>query len=256
MLTETEFYDKLAQAYDVMNDWPARLAAELPFIERLLAETNARDVLDCACGTGQHAIALARRGLNLSASDASPAMVARAQQNARSANVSVPFLVAKFSELDTIFQQRFDAVLCLGNSLPHVTYEKDARSSLAAIRNVLRPGGTLVMQNLNYDKRWKDRPRWFAVNHGRVDDRETLVWRFADYGEALITFNIALFTRRPEANWSVDVQSTLQKPYQRDELASLLASSGFDDLAYYGDLKNAPYDPASSGDLVIVARPR
>ena len=63
MASATEFYDALSVDYDLFVDWPARLAYELPLLEEHLRRLGARTVLDVACGTGQHAIALARAGI-------------------------------------------------------------------------------------------------------------------------------------------------------------------------------------------------
>ena len=69
------------------------------------------------------------------------------------------------------------------------------------MRSVLRPGGLLVLQNLNYDLRWEKQPRWFAAQGGVLDGDEVLVWRFADYlpAEERIAFNITLFRRQAGA---------------------------------------------------------
>ena len=74
-LPSTAFYDRLARAFDVMTDWPARLGFEMPFILRTLDQHNVRSVLDTACGTGWHAIALAQRGYTAAGCDASRAMI-------------------------------------------------------------------------------------------------------------------------------------------------------------------------------------
>lgn len=251
-ITETEFYDRLAEFFDVMTDWNARLALELPFIERMLARYQARTVLDCACGTGWHAIELARRGYRVSASDASAQMIARARKNAEREGTPFPIAVARFDELPKTFDTPFDAVLCLGNSLVHVLNDDALAASLSAMRATLRKGGVLILHNLNYDKRWREKPRWFAVNAGVLDNVETLVWRFADYGESLITFNIALFANQREG-WSVDVQSTLQRPYPQSKLDAMLRRAGFCEVEFFGNLKGEPFDIEQSGDLVIVA---
>jgi glycine/sarcosine N-methyltransferase len=198
MLTETEFYDRLAESFDVMTDWQSRLAVELPFLEATFAQRNVQSVLDCACGTGGHAIALAQRGYRVTGSDISAQMIARSQANAEHAGVTVPFAVARFQDLSSTFNAQFDAVLCLGNSLPHVLTDAAALESALNMRVCLRARGVLILHNLNYDKRWKEKPRWFAVNAGTLDERETLVWRFADYDETsgLINFNIALLDRK------------------------------------------------------------
>jgi len=226
MLTETEFYDRLAAFFDVMTDWQSRLTVELPFIEATFARYNVQSVLDCACGTGGHAIALAQRGYRVIGSDISAQMIARAQANAQHVGVMIPLVVARFQDLYSTFNAQFDAVLCLGNSLPHVLTDAAALASLSNMRVCLRSGGVLILHNLNYDKRWKEKPRWFAVNSGTLNQRETLVWRFADYDETsgLITFNIALFSKNENGAWSVDVNSTPQRPYRQNEIELLLSS--------------------------------
>ncbi len=255
MLTETEFYDQLASSFDVMTDWQSRLAAELPFLEATLAEHGARVVLDSACGTGGHTLALAQRGYRVTGADISPAMIARAQANAECAGVTIPFYVARLQNLRATFAEKFDAVLCLGNSFAHILTDGDALDSLGNIRECLRLDGVLILHNLNYDKRWHAKPRWFAVNSGVRDGRAMLVWRFADYNEIArqIQFNIALFTQNETGAWNVQVQSTPQRPYHQSEIELLLRRAGFRTMTFWGDLQGAPFDAAQSPDLVVVA---
>lgn len=255
MLTETEFYDQLAKFFDVMTDWQSRLAVELPFLETLFAQHHVRAILDSACGTGGHAIALAQRGYHVAASDISTAMIARASENAERAGVTIPFAVVRLQTLRGTFAEKFDAVLCLGNSFVHILTDGEALDSFGNIRECLRKDGVLILHNLNYDRRWRDKPRWFAVNAGTLDKRETLVWRFADYDEVArqIQFNIALFTKNENHAWSVQVQSTPQRPYHQSEMELLLRRAGFREITFYGNLQGAPFDVEQSPDLVVVA---
>ena len=78
----TDFYDALAPMFDVMTDWEARLAAEGPFLKSVLEDAGARRVLDAACGSGGHALWLARQGYEVTGADVSPVMIALAQQKA------------------------------------------------------------------------------------------------------------------------------------------------------------------------------
>ena len=85
-------YDDFSQDYDRFVNWDARLQAEIPFIEARLSELDLpldqkAAVLDAACGTGMHAIELARRGYRAAGADLSPRMVEKAQKNAVEAGV-------------------------------------------------------------------------------------------------------------------------------------------------------------------------
>jgi SAM-dependent methyltransferase len=222
----------------------------MPFIERILTKYQARKVLDTACGTGWHSIALAQRGFFAAGCDVSPAMIQRARKNAADAGVKVDFEIADLSQIARQYEN-FDALLCLGNSLPHLLNAEVLREALNQMGNVLTGGGIVIFHNLNYDLRIRSKPRFFAAEGS--DDR--IVWRFADYGTEFITFHTALFEKGASspANWSVRVHSTLQRPWLSHELAQSLKNAGFRKFEYYGMLDGRPYEQEKSGDLVIVA---
>ena len=254
----TSFYDALAPLFDVMTDWDARLASEGPFLRAALEEAHAERVLDAACGSGGHGLALARWGYTVAGADASPAMIALARSKATQAGLSVPFDVAGLAELPErlVGRPRFDAVFCLGNSLPHVLSQEDLVSALSGMAAMLRPGGLLVTQNLNYDLRWRTQPRFFAAQGGTLEGREVLVWRFADYDAAAgrIAFHIALFNKG-EGDWHVRVHTTPQRPLFQVDLVAGLQAAGFSAVHAYGQMSVPlqPFEAGSSPDLVVMA---
>jgi SAM-dependent methyltransferase len=243
------FYDRLAAVYDVMNDWPARLAFELPWLEQKLAAHSAQRVLDVACGTGQHVIALAQRGYVAGGADASATMVASAQHSAAAAGVEAGFVVSDLLKLDAHIDGVFDAVLCLGNSLPHLLAQDQLVAALHQMRGRLVDGGLLVLHNLNYDLRMQTRPRFFAAS----GNPHTLVWRFADYDDGGITFHTALF-QWAGSGWTVEVNSTRQRPLLAADLRAALSQAEFGNIEFYGALDGRPFDAVASGDLVVVAQ--
>jgi len=252
----SDFYDRLARYYDVMNDWDSRLAFEGPFWRRLLAESNAHIVLDAACGTGGHALTFAGWGYDVIGADISARMIDAARKQAAQQKSAVAartrFVVSSLGQLPRKIVSPVDVALCVGNSLPHLLTKRALRAGLSGLTRCLRPGGKLVLHTLNYDLRWQTRPRFFGVNSGRVDGRQVLIWRFADYGRARLTFHIALFEQQGDGSWQVDVGSTPQRPVFRDDLLALLADLGVTVEKVLGAFDGRPFDPQTSPDLIVV----
>ena len=136
-------YGTLAAVYDFLVPEPL-LSPEgsAALFDEVLAglEPGAR-VLDCACGTGTLAVGLALRGFEVTASDASPEMVARTQALAAERGVPLQTATRTWAELDG---ERFDAVLCVGNSLTHAGGRAGAGPRSTACAGCSRDGALLV----------------------------------------------------------------------------------------------------------------
>jgi glycine/sarcosine N-methyltransferase len=243
--------------YDRFVNWERRLAHELPFIEAQLEAIGARRVLDVACGTGRHALALAQKGYEVLGTDLSAPMIERARENAgvQAGDLAVTFFVAGFGELARSGQTLgVDALLCLGSSLPHVLTEVHLRATLADWHAALRPGGLLLVQNRNMDAVLARRDRWMPVQQHVEGGREWLFVRFYDFDEDGLTFNVVTLSRGEGQSWAQRVDATRLVPWQRTQLVAALAEAGFEEIACYGDMAGGSYDEASSGNLVLTAR--
>lgn len=252
-------YDSFSSDYDRFVNWPNRLRFELPFLAAKLADAPHAPgalprLLDAACGTGQHALALAGLGYPAAGADLSAGMIERARENARERDVSLRFEVAGFGELARVFgEASFDALLCLGNSLPHVLDEAGLVATLADFAAVLRPGGVLIVQNRNFDAVLAQRNRWMGPEAAREMGTEWLFVRFYDFRpDGLIDFNILRLKREGSGAWQQALTQTRLRPLIQDELDSALTVAGFERLEWYGGLDGSAFDPAASGNLVVV----
>ena len=261
---ENNTYDDFSQDYDRFVNWDSRLQAEIPFVEARLSELNLQNdgkaaVLDAACGTGMHAIELARRGYRAAGADLSSGMVKIAQANAAEAGVEAVFKPAGFTQLADAFSGEasfpYDALICLGNSLPHLTSVSEIRQSLADFNACLRPGGLLILQNRNFDAVMAKKERWIGPQSRRDGDKEWLFLRFYDFdADGLITFNIVRLKREGDAPWTQAISTVRLFPLMQAQLDLFLKESGFTDLRYYGIMNETAFDPAGSENLVAVAR--
>ncbi len=248
-------YDDLSEDYDRFVDWAGRLSVELPFIERELQAVGAGRVLDAACGTGMHALALAQRGYEVVGADLSAAMIERAKDNAIRAGLQTRFEVAGLGGLHSSVGTGFDAVLCLGNSLPHVLTPPELHAALTDFARCLRPGGVLLLQNRNFDAVLAQHQRWMEPQSHREGDTEWIFLRFYDFeADGTLTFNMLTLRRAGASAWSQHGTATRLRPWTRDELLAAVAAAGFQQPAIWGDMHGRPFDQESSPNLIVTAR--
>ena len=135
------------------------------FLEKLLSPLNGLNVIEVGCGSGATALFLASAGCAVEASDLDQAMVDVAQASAQKKDLlyapdqgqpgpgTVRFSVQDMlAGLNPPPGDGADAVLCLGNTLPHLSGQDETLVFFRRAAAALKPGGTIVVQILNYPR--------------------------------------------------------------------------------------------------------
>jgi glycine/sarcosine N-methyltransferase len=260
-----DFYQELGTEYDRMIAWERRLKREDSFFRGAFAEHGVRRVLDAACGTGMHAISFSRMGMSCAGADLSPAMIEQAKVNARAAGVELDLEVAGFGGIAAHIRGPFDAVTCLGNSLPHLLDDASLAAALADFATLLRPGGLLVIQNRNYDRLLRERQRFMPPSSREDESGETIYLRITDFplpssppaavterAEETLGFTIVTL-RKKEGAWSQSVQTTPLRALRKATLEKALKTAGFSPVTTFGGFDRSPYDAPGAADLVALA---
>lgn len=232
----------LVDRWDDLIDWDRRERSEQGFFAKLLTAAKAHRVLDVAAGTGYHSVSLARHGFDVTAVDGSPEMVARTRRNAARHGLTFPVVEADWRTLRRHLDGRYDAVVCLGSSFPHLFHEADRRAVLAEFREALNPGGILIVDHRNFDSirrhRYRSSGNYYycgtgaSVSVARVDDR---LCRFRyEFGDG-------------------DVHHLEVYPILSAELSGLLVDSGFDSVRDFGDFRE-DFDAYDADFIIHVAR--
>jgi len=242
-------YDRLAQEYDRMTRFRERLQTEGVLLEPWVRDFGLTTVLDAACGTGLHSIVLAKMGVRVTGTDLSVNMLALARTHAKKQNVKVRFVRAGFGHVYRKVRGPFDAVLCLGNSLPHLRTPAELTQALRDFHHLLRPGGLLLIQLLNYERILKRKERLIGV---RADKELTFV-RFYDFLEEKVRFNVLTLRNNGNAIPS-SLRSTELFPYRKRNLLPALKKAGFVRFGFFGSLDRKPWSSEESADLVIACR--
>jgi SAM-dependent methyltransferase len=246
-------FNDFTEAYDLMFPWPERLREEGDFWAELFARHGVRSVLDCACGTGMHLIRFAELGLAAYGSDLSPGMVETAMANAVRAGVFANVRVASFTELTRRFDvdERFDAVICVGNSLTLAPADADVALAVREMRAMLNPGGICVLNIFNWDKLAREGLRIMPAARASRDGREVTFLRVFHYKGEVIDLHIVVMTGT--GGVETQVLTALQRPVGFDQLTRFVKEAGFTGWEAYNGYDLTPFDPETSDKLILVA---
>jgi SAM-dependent methyltransferase len=146
-----ELFSETADHY-AEKDFTRNTTAEADFIIAECGLPPGSHLLDMGCGTGRHAVELARRGYQVTGVDIAAGMLVEARKAANDAGVTVSWIEADATRFAT--PERFDAALCLcGGAFGILNLDDDPadhdRAVLRAISAALMPGAPLILTTLN-----------------------------------------------------------------------------------------------------------
>jgi SAM-dependent methyltransferase len=259
-----------ASDYDQMVDWDKRLAREAPFFREIFERFGVERIVDVGCGSAKHAIMFREWGHEVVGVDPSESMLARARVNAAAAGVEISLVEGGFGELERLVGGGHDAVLTLGNGLPHVDGASGLRATLSDFAAVLRPGGVVVLHLLNHARLIDGNVRMMPAAFRQTPDGDRVFLKVLDYVEDGIMFDFVTLTREPGAvagsdnafayddpaqtGWHLRSRRSVHTALPVDVLAEALADAGFEHIESYGDHAGRPLDRASDESVIMVAR--
>jgi SAM-dependent methyltransferase len=248
--------------YDAMH---GGMAADIPFyVEE--AQRAEPPVLELACGTGRVLIPIAQAGVRIWGLDLTAAMLTQAEHKvaALPPQVQGRITLRPGDMRDFDLEERFGLVIIPARSFLHLLTVEDQIKTLASIQRHLRPGGRLVLNffqpsiptiaahmtstgsALKFFREWTDPQTshrvvcWEtrAYNAATQIIDETRVLDVVDHDSQVVDRQYRSLTLR----W-----------IYRFEFEHLLARTGYEVEALYGDFERAPFDEGSA-EMVWIAR--
>ena len=224
-------YDAMAEHYHlIFEDWDRSILQQSKVLAALLpAPEQCGVVLDCACGIGTQAIALALHGFEVEGSDLSPVAIARAEREARTRGLSLSFRQDDMRYLDNSPKDHFGCVVAFDNALPHLDSNDDVLMALRAMRDRLRPGGLLLLSVRDYaplivGKPASTEPMMFE--DGGLRRLVHQVWDWKD--ERRYTLHIFITSEVHAGEWSNRHFVGEYRAITVDEVVRLASEAGFE----------------------------
>lgn len=199
-------------------------------------------LLDIGAGTGSMAVALAEKGFKLTAIEPEETMVQYIHSKADARMVPLSIYTKSMEQIEA-FEETFDGIYCIGNTLPHLKNLGDIESFLMNCFNKLKPNGKLILQLVNYDNVVSSDDFTFPV----IEKEDFVFTRQYEKKE-----NYILFTTSLTVNEESLVSTVQLYPLTSQQLIPALKKAGFENIQVYGSFNGEEFTPKSPA-LIVVA---
>tara|TARA_Y100000782_G_scaffold107075_1_gene128654 strand:- start:1068 stop:1790 length:723 start_codon:yes stop_codon:yes gene_type:complete len=210
------------------------------FIDQLaqfLAPETTAKFLDLACGKGRHSVYLNQKGYDVVGADLAVQNIEYAKQFE---NDRLKFVR---HDMRTPLDQQFDYVLNMFTSFGYFDDVSDNLTTIKAISEELKPGGTFVLDFLNVHH---------VINELVPDEEkqvEDILFHIKRYHKDHTIVKEISFTHKGK-DYLFEENVTA---FTRSELIEMLESSGLHVFHEFGDYNLTPFHQPSSPRLILIA---
>ncbi len=145
-----KIYDKFGKYYNEIYSsfYDYKLECDnLEIMFKRFCKSRPKEILDIGCGTGTHAIELARRGYKLTGIDVSKVMIEKAKDKAKNANLNIDFRVMDMRSM--ALNSKFDVAICLFGGFGYMLTNKDLKGFFKGLKSLLAKNSIFVFEFWN-----------------------------------------------------------------------------------------------------------
>lgn len=201
-------------------------------------------ILDMGAGTGNLALALVEAGFDVVASEPDLAMMENIKQKCHSKGVSLS-VHSKSMEQLTEFNDSYDGIICVGNTLPHLQSNESIEKFIKDSYMKLNDHGRLILQLVNYEYVLSSDEFSFPVI-----EKENFT--FTRHYE--ITPDKVLFTSRLMKEDETMENTIPLTPITSKELIPMIKNAGFNQIDVFGNFKCDVYSEQSNAFICVAKK--
>ncbi len=199
-------------------------------------------ILDMACGSGRHAILLARKKYNVTAVDLSENLLSIARQTSEVENLAINFIHSDIRNFNSI--KKYDLILNLFTSFGYFQTDEENFSILKKAYDLLKVNGYFVLDYFN-SKFLIDNLVEFStevIDGGIISQQRSIK-------DSRIVKKILIDKKDEHSEYEESVRM-----FSKDELTNELINIGFDIYRTFGDFFGNEFNPHSSPRLILICK--
>lgn len=251
------FDDLVSQIFDEIIDWVTRLEIEIPFLEDIFTQINAENLLDIGCSTGSHAIALGRKGYNVTGIDYTNYAITTARRNLSEAylpeGVSVRFYQDDFSVFAELTNMKYDGIMLLGNTLSLATTSSTIIEILRHVHRLLSNHGVLIIEVMNFGTT-EENTHFKELDEVTVDGDPCIVQQgyFVHQGYGTYLFNVL---RKKNQYWEYWLKENSQiYAFTLNRFEHVVSKAGFTVKSLYSSYAKEKFSDESENLLAVLVK--
>ncbi|KQL18747.1 class I SAM-dependent methyltransferase [Cytobacillus solani] len=215
----TPYYDQIFPANKHTKQF---LSAHLP---------KGGKILDVGAGTGNMALALAKEGFTVTATEPEERMAEEIRMKALAETISLNVETKAMQQVDE-FTETYDGIYCIGNTIAHLKNLEEIDQFLQVTFNKLNENGVFILQIVNFERVLGKKDFSFPVIR-----KENLEFQ-RHYN--LARDNI-LFTTTLTVDGETQSNTLPLYPATASQLLPLLESCRFKEINSFGNFNSSPY---------------
>jgi len=238
-------YDELVPYYDQL--FPVS-AQQQSFFHGLLRQPRPLKILDAGCGTGRHMELFVHWGNQVTGIEPAESMANEARRRLAWAGQAVKVLRAPIQAAADVLTGSYDFVVCLGNTLAHLSKPGELEQGIAALARLTAPGGSLLTQTVHFEKVLQQRTSPFRDTEIITPHGNTLTFsRRYHFHQApeIVLFELALIG--PDTSLADVIEL---RPIVLAEQTAALENAGYSIAHVWGDWSQIPRHAAAPATIV------
>ncbi len=245
-------YGNFAEVYDELQvtvDYKGRAEYLISLFQRY--DRKPQLVLDVGCGTGQIALNLCKKGIDVIGVDPSVEMLMKARENAAKCNKDLLLLCQAAAELD--LYGTVDGAVCCLDSINHIVDKAELQKSFQRISLFLEKDRLFIF-DVNTEYKHKE----ILANNIFTYDSENVycIWSNSECDKnGVVDICLDFFIKGEDGTYTRSGEEFSERAYSVEMLTKMLDNAGLDVVAILDDMSENNASKESER-IIFVTRKR